>query len=101
MSRPSVAEVEPRPKYPQLPASVLTDPPGTLIHSGKVGTAFVDDIIAITEKVDEVRMALSRSLDRWNRIRTMARLENDEPIFERASAEIDGLHALVARLSRL
>jgi len=89
-----------KPVYRNVPAGLHKQAPTDIIFSGKPGTPFVAEIAEIEQKVEEIRVSISRYLTNWNQTAQTAAQHHDEHVEIRATNEVNGLYKLLRRLDR-
>ncbi len=71
---------------------------GQVTFEAKAGAPFMADILAIEERVQDVREGISRQLRKWELHKKQAMDEGLTAEVTRAEAEINGLYRLLNRL---
>jgi hypothetical protein len=84
--------------YKGVPKDVSTRDPKDIIHSGNTGAPFLSDVTDLEQRVQDVRMNISKELDKWAKVKAEARQNNDDNAFDRATNELDGLYDVLSRL---
>ena len=84
--------------YKGVPKDVSTRDPKDIIHNGKFDAPFMAEIQEIEQSVQDLRMKMSRELDKWAAVKTEARDAGDNNAFDRANREIDGIYEALAKL---
>ena len=64
----------------------------------KIGSPFMDDILAVEEKAQEIREGIGRQLRKWETHKKQATDAGMPAEVTRAEAEIRGLYQLLGRL---
>lgn len=85
--------------YKGVPKDVSIRDPKDIIHNGNVGAPFLSDVTDLEQRVQDVRIQISKELDKWAQVKTEARRNNDDNAFYRATNEIDGLYDVLSRLA--
>jgi hypothetical protein len=93
------AQTKSKVKYPAEPVDVHNKPVENVIFSGNPGSPFVAEIVEIEQKVEEIRISISRYLMIWQRVYEQAQQSEDTYVMQRANNELRGLHRLLGRLS--
>ena len=86
--------------YKGVPKGVSNGDPREIIHSGETTAPFQSEIQEIEEKIQDVRGRVSKELDKWILVRSEARSNGDDTAFDRASNELEGLYAVIEKISR-
>jgi hypothetical protein len=86
--------------YRGVPKDVSVDG-APLVNYGDLGAPFWAQIDAIAQQVQEIRLAISHELNKWLRVKTEARENEDDITFDRASAELDGLYEVLNKLGNV
>lgn len=99
MSRSTAAVSTAAIPYRGVPSDVATHDPADIIYSGRTGTPFVETIRQLEDTVQDMRVAIARYLDIWTKVKDAAQQNDDTLVYNRAKNELDGLYALLSRIT--